>query len=103
MHGSGDVFGKIKGLISDMISKLEDDSSADADKKAYCDKEISESNVKHEDKTAEISKLSAKIDQTTAKSAKLKEEVAALQKELAELVASQTKMDTIRQEEKAVY
>jgi len=103
MHGTGDVFGKIKGLISDMISKLEDEASADADKKAYCDKEISESNVKHEDKTAEISKLSAKIDQMTSKSAKLKEEVATLQKELAQVAASQTEMDEVRAEENSVY
>merc|ERR1740138_128542 len=103
MHGSGDVFGKIKGLISDMIAKLENDSSAEADKKAYCDKELAESNAKNEDKTAEISKLSAKIDQMTSKSAKLKEEVAALQKELAELAASQSEMDKIRAEENAVY
>jgi chromosome segregation ATPase len=103
MHGSGDVFGKIKGLISDMIAKLEDEASADADKKAYCDKELSETNVKHEDKTAEISKLSAKIDQMTAKSAKLKEEVATLQKELAEIAASQAEMDKLRKEESAVY
>jgi chromosome segregation ATPase len=103
LHGSGDVFGKIKGLIEDMIEKLEDESSADADKKAYCDKELGETNAKHEDKTAEISKLSAKIDQMTAKSAKLKEEVAKLQKELANLAATQTEMDKVRSEEKAIY
>jgi len=103
LHGSGDVFGKIKGLISDMIQKLEDESSADADKKAYCDKELGESNEKHEDKTAEVSKLTAKIDQMTSKSAKLKQEVAKLQKELAALAASQTEMDKIRKEENTVY
>merc|ERR1719262_2115518 len=103
MHGSGDVFGKIKGLISDMIAKLEDEASADAEKKAYCDKELSETNAKHEDKTAEISKLTAKIDQMTAKSAKLKEEVVTLQKELADIAASQAEMDKLRKEENAVY
>merc|ERR1719386_510711 len=39
----------------------------------------------------------------TAKSAKLKEEVAALQKELAEIAASQAEMDRIRKEENSVY
>merc|ERR1719240_2120811 len=39
----------------------------------------------------------------SAKSAKLKEEVAALQKELAELAASQAEMDKIRSDEKALY
>merc|ERR1719454_1178679 len=50
-----DIFGKIKGLITDMIEKLE----ADATKKAYCDKELAETNQKKDDKTAEIEKLTA--------------------------------------------
>merc|ERR1719253_1037720 len=102
-HSNGDIFGKIKGLISDMITKLEEEASADAEKKAYCDKELSESDAKAADKTAEIEKLSAKIDQMTARSAKLVEEVAALQKSLAEIAASQKEMDKLREEENAVY
>ena len=39
MH-SRDAFGKIKGLISDMIARLEVEAGADATKKAYCDKEL---------------------------------------------------------------
>lgn len=41
------------------------------------------------DKTDEIEGLTTKLDQATARSAKLKEEVAALQNELAKLVKSQ--------------
>merc|ERR1719330_202998 len=37
---SGDSFAKIKGLITDMIAKLEAEAGADATKKAYCDKEL---------------------------------------------------------------
>merc|ERR1719258_342519 len=39
----------------------------------------------------------------TSKSAKLKEEVAGLQKQLAQLASSQAEMDKIRAEEKALY
>merc|ERR1719460_1303847 len=39
----------------------------------------------------------------TSKSAKLKEEVAELQKELAQLASSQAEMDKIRSDEKALY
>merc|ERR1711870_94894 len=69
----------------------------------YCDKEIAESNEKKDDKTAEIAKLSTKIDQMSARSAQLKEEVAALQKSLAELAASQAEMNKMRKEENAAF
>jgi len=98
-----DPFGKVKGLIADMISRLEADAEADATHKAYCDKEISESNVKKDDKTAEITKLSTEIDSMSARSGQLKEEVAALQKALAELAASQAEMDKMRMTEKAQF
>ena len=98
-----DIFEKVKGLIRDMVAKLEADAEADATKKAYCDKELAETNQKKSDKTAEIEKLAAKIASSSANSAKLKEEVATLQAELAELVREQAEMDKIRAEEKGAF
>merc|ERR1719215_639400 len=48
-YGAGDgedVFGKIKGLISDMIAKLEKEAEEDATEKAYCDEEMSKTEAK---------------------------------------------------------
>jgi len=100
---SSDSFAKIKGLIRDMIAKLEDEAGADATKKAFCDKELAESTAKTSDKSDEIEKLSAKIGQMSAQSAQLKEEVAALQSELSKLAKSQVEMDGLRQGERAAY
>jgi len=102
MHSS-DAFEKVKGMISDMIAKLEKDADEAATKKAYCDKELSETNTKKADKTDEIEGLTTKIEQMSAKSAQLKEEVAALETELSKLAKSQAEMDKIRQEQKASY
>merc|ERR1740121_2919063 len=98
MH-SRDPFGKIKGLIADMIDNLEAEASADATHKAFCDKELKESNVKKTEKTNEIKKLTTRIDRQQAQSGHLKEDVAALQAALAKLAKSQAEMDRIRQEE----
>merc|ERR1719450_999724 len=86
-----------------MIERLQADAEADANQKAFCDKELAETNTKKDEKTDEIAKLNAAIDRMSAKSAQLKNEVAALQKELAELAATQAEMDKIRQEELEIY
>merc|ERR1719208_574342 len=101
--GTSDIFGKVKGLIADMIERLESEAQEDASHKAYCDKELSESNAKKEDKTAEISKLSSKIDQMSARSAQLKEEVAGLNKALAALAKAGAEMAQIREQEHKEY
>merc|ERR550514_137017 len=98
-----DPFAKVKGLIADMIEHLLKEAEADAAKKGYCDKEMSETEQKKADLEAEIEKLNTKIDKMSADSAKLKEEVAVLSKELADLAKSQAEMDKIRQEENAAY
>jgi len=102
MH-SRDPFGKVKGLITDMIAKLEAQAGADATKKAYCDKELRESKEKKADKSAEIETQTTRIDQAAAKSAKLKEEVATLENELSKLAKGQAEMDKLRGEEKASF
>jgi len=98
-----DPFAKVKQLVSDMLAKLTKEAEEDATQKAFCDKEMAETKAKKEDKTAEVNKLSTKVDQKEAQSSKLKEEVATLQKELAELAGTQSQMDQLRSEEEAAY
>jgi predicted nucleic acid-binding Zn-ribbon protein len=98
-----DVFAKIKGLVTDMIAKLEKEAEEDATEAAYCAKETSETTEKKESNEAEIEKLTTKINQAKSRSTKLKSEVAALQEELANLASSQAEMDGMRSEEKATF
>jgi len=102
MHSS-DGFGKVKDLIRDMISKLEEEAEADASRKAWCDRNLADANQKKAEKVAEIEKLTTRIDSKAARSAQLKEEIAELQNSLAKLAASQVNMDKIRKEENAAY
>jgi len=101
--GGDDVFAKIKGLVSDMIAKLEKEAEEDATEKAYCDEEMSKTEAKKADLEGDVSKLTAKIDQAAATSAKRKEQVKELQAQLASLAKEQAEMDSIRSEQNGDY
>merc|ERR1719377_352748 len=101
--GAGDVFGKVRGMITEMIDKLVAEAAEEADHKAWCDKETAETQEKIDDHTATVDKLTAKIDKAEAQIAQLTESVAALQKALAENAKLQAQMDTIRAEDKAAF
>jgi len=98
-----DPFAKVKGLIQDLIAKLEAEASSDATEKAYCDEQMAKTEEKKAELEHDMSKLTAKLDQSVAKSASLKEEVKELQSELAALAKQQAEMDQIRQETHADY
>lgn len=70
-----DPFSKIKGLISDMISKLEKEAESEANEKQYCDEQLAKTEAKKADLEADIAKLTNKIDRAAAQSTQLKEEV----------------------------
>jgi len=98
-----DPFAKVKGLVQDLIAKLEAEASSDATEKAYCDEQMAKTEEKKAELEHDMSKLTAKLDQSVAKSASLKEEVKELQSELAALAKQQAEMDQIRQETHADY
>merc|ERR1719367_2536539 len=101
--GGEDPFAKVKGLIENMIAKLEAEAKAEATEKAYCDDEMAKTEEKRSELMEDVSKLSAKIDQATSKTVALSAEIKQLEAELAELAKKQAEMDKIRQEENAAF
>merc|ERR1719162_783275 len=98
-----DVFAKIKGLIRDMITKLEKEAGAEATEKAYCDEQIAKTEFKKGELEDDISKMTSRIDKAAARSVQLKAEVKELQAELAALARAQAEMDKIRADTHDAY
>mmetsp|Transcript_23072 Transcript_23072/g.56032 ORF Transcript_23072/g.56032 Transcript_23072/m.56032 type:complete len:673 (-) Transcript_23072:57-2075(-) len=103
LSSSGDPFSKVKGLIEDMISRLEDQAASEASHKAFCDKETAMSEAKKDEKSSDVESLSAKISKAQSTIAKRKEEVSELQKELADIAATNQEMTQLRATEKATF
>jgi len=102
-RAKSDPFGKIRGLVEGMISKLTKAAAEEADQKSFCDEELSESRAKQADLNGKLDKNTARIEKAEAGKAKLQEEVSTLEAEVAEIDAGQAEATKIRQEENAEY
>merc|ERR1719160_1112151 len=98
-----DPFAKVKGLITDMITKLMNEAAAEAAEKGYCDEQMAKTKAKKEELQDDLEKLTTKIDSDTSASERLKAEVKDLQKALAELADTQAEMDKVREEQNVAY
>merc|ERR1740138_520835 len=94
-----DPFGKIRGLIEEMISKLVKEAAEEADQKQFCDEETSESKGKQADLSGKLEKTGARIQKAEAGKAKLTEEIKHLASEIAEIDAGQAKATMVRSEQ----
>jgi hypothetical protein len=94
-----DPFGKIRGLIEEMMAKLVKEAAEEADQKQFCDEETSESKGKQADLSGKLEKTEARIQKAEAGKAKLTEEIKHLSGEIAEIDAGQAKATMVRAEQ----
>jgi chromosome segregation ATPase len=75
----------VKGLLSDLIAKLEREQVSDMREKEYCDREMKRTEEKQGELKDDVGKLKSDIDLAASASTKLKAEVKELQAELLTL------------------
>jgi len=103
IRAAEDPFGKVKGLIREMIDRLKKKAAEEADHNAYCVSERKTNVEKRDDVQGKRDGFAARLEKAQATQAQLKEEVAALSGELADLEANTAEATKIRTEEEASY
>jgi len=98
-----DPFGKIRGLIEDMLASLQKAAAEEADQKSFCDEETSESKAKQADLSNKLDKTSARTQKAEAGKAQLKESIKMLESEVADIDAGQAEATSMREKEHAEY
>merc|ERR1719440_616569 len=98
-----DPFGKIRGMIEDMIAKLLQEAAEEATQKAFCDKEIGESKAVKADKEGKLDKVNARLEKSNSATATLTEDVSKLSKEVADNDGAMKAATEVRQREKADF
>jgi len=93
----GDVFGKVKSMVREMIGKLEKEAADEADTKAYCDKEMGEAKIKQGDHEQGLEDLSARINKRKSAIAKLKEQLGDARQELIQIGEANQELSKMRQ------
>jgi hypothetical protein len=96
-----DHFVKVRGMIKDMIAKLEADAAAEGDQKAWCDSEMEKATSKRDENIGNIEGDLAAKTKAESNIAKLKEEIQTLTEEIAEATKSLNEATELRKKEKA--
>merc|ERR1719335_1772074 len=98
---SADPFAKVKKLIDDMITRLLEEANADAEQEGFCDKELGTNKITRDKLTSEIDQLQAAIEEGQSMIMKLTDDIATLNKEVAELDGAIEEQTKLREAEKA--
>jgi hypothetical protein len=98
-----DPFVKIRGLVEDMIAKLEKQALEEATHDAWCNEENKKSKASRDNKIEKVDKYQARIDKASATVSMLKQEIAELSAQLKDLAMATAEATKIRTEEKAIF
>merc|ERR1719428_1334670 len=96
-----DHFVKVRGMIKDMMAKLEADASAEADQKQWCDTEMEKAMTKRDTNTGNVEGDTAQIAESTAAINEKEEEVQTLLEEISALTKGLNEATELRVKEKA--
>merc|ERR1719267_489240 len=88
LSAQANPFGKVKKMIKDLISKLVQEATEEAEHKGWCDTELTTNKQTRDKKTEEVNILKSEIEDLTATIAQLTQDLADLTSALEELASA---------------
>jgi len=98
-----DPMENVKGLLTDLIAKLEKEAKEAADLHAFCQAEKKKTTASMEKKNMEIDKLSTRLEKATATKQEQEELIAANSEEIASIEKSNAEATKLRNEQNANF
>merc|ERR550514_211319 len=98
---AADPFKSVKKMIKDMVVKLMEEATEEAEHKGFCDTELRTNEHTRKEKTEAVEILTAEIDQLGASIAQLTSEIGELTEAVAQIDAAVAEATSIRNAEKA--
>lgn len=100
-RAQADPLEKVRGMIRDLIAKLQEEAAAESEHKAWCDAELASNKQTREQKSEEVEALTAKADRLGAEISTLGVQIEDLTAAIAELDAAMAEATAVRQKEQA--
>jgi len=99
-RGDKDHFVKVRGLIKDLMAKLEADAENEATSKSFCDQNMAETLSGRDDSQAEVEKGGAAMAKLTSLRAQLRQQIQDTTKAIAEDTKGLAEATELRSEDK---
>lgn len=97
---SKDHFGKIRGLIKDLVNRLEAEATAEADKHAQCTTDMNKATSDRDSSQADMETEQGNISKEQANIAEAKKQIARLTQEIADLNKALAEATELRKAER---
>merc|ERR1719359_2836072 len=100
---AADPLAKVKGLITDLITKLEEEAAEAASTHAFCEEENKKNAKAKKVASDKLKKVNIRLDKANAQLAELADSVTSLTEDIAEIQASNQEATKLRAEEKRSF
>jgi len=99
LRSTASPFQKVKQMIQDLVTRLEQEAQSEADQKGWCDTEMSSATSNRDDAQMKIEDLNAFLTEKNALVEQLTEEIATLAQEIADLEKAMNEATELRNTE----